>query len=79
MIRSKRIRIKKELLEMKQFKADERVMMMDLNCLSEEQQEFYRLRRLETLEKKKKGSVICGTWNQKLVLNSANVNLALTF
>ncbi|KAF7144389.1 hypothetical protein RHSIM_Rhsim05G0145800 [Rhododendron simsii] len=41
-----KIRIKQELLEMKQFRADERVIMMDLNCLSEEQQEFYRLRSL---------------------------------
>ncbi|KAE9451379.1 hypothetical protein C3L33_16751, partial [Rhododendron williamsianum] len=48
-----KIRIKQELLEMKQFEADERVMMMDLNYLSEEQQEFYRLRRLEILEKRR--------------------------
>ncbi|KAG5554667.1 hypothetical protein RHGRI_012279 [Rhododendron griersonianum] len=49
-----KIRIKKELLDMKQFEADERVMMMDLNCLSEEQQEFYRLRRLEILGKRRR-------------------------
>lgn len=49
-----KIRIKQELLEMKQFEAEERVMMMELNCLSEEQQEFYRLRRLEVLEKRRR-------------------------
>lgn len=49
-----KIRIKQEQLEMKQFEAEERVMMMDLNCLSEEQQEFYRLRRLEILGKRRR-------------------------
>ncbi|KAG5564721.1 hypothetical protein RHGRI_000800 [Rhododendron griersonianum] len=48
-----KIRIKKEKLEMDKFKEDERVMMMDLNGLSEEQQEFYTYRKMEILEKRR--------------------------
>ncbi|KAF7150094.1 hypothetical protein RHSIM_Rhsim02G0188200 [Rhododendron simsii] len=48
-----KIRIKKERLEMDKFKEDERVMMMDLNGLSEEQQEFYTYRKMEILEKRR--------------------------
>ncbi|XP_058185882.1 glutathione S-transferase T2-like [Rhododendron vialii] len=48
-----KIRIKKERLEMDKFKEDERVMMMDLNGLSEEQQEFYMYRKMEILEKRR--------------------------
>ncbi|KAI8566552.1 hypothetical protein RHMOL_Rhmol02G0049500 [Rhododendron molle] len=48
-----KIRIKKERLEMDKFKEDERVMMMDLNGLSEEQKEFYRYRKMEILDKRR--------------------------
>ncbi|KAF7123123.1 hypothetical protein RHSIM_Rhsim12G0116000 [Rhododendron simsii] len=48
-----KIRIKKERLEMDKFKEDERVMMMDLNGLLEEQQEFYTYRKMEILEKRR--------------------------
>ncbi|KAI8548259.1 hypothetical protein RHMOL_Rhmol07G0259800 [Rhododendron molle] len=60
-----KIRIKKERLEMDKFKEDERVMIMDLNGLSEEQQEFYTYRKMEILEKRR---VICLLGKQKLVL-----------
>ncbi|KAF7150250.1 hypothetical protein RHSIM_Rhsim02G0188400 [Rhododendron simsii] len=48
-----KICIKKGRLEMDKFKEDERVMMMDLNGLSEEQQEFYMYRKMEILEKRR--------------------------
>ncbi|KAH7860469.1 hypothetical protein Vadar_013794 [Vaccinium darrowii] len=48
-----KIRIKRERLEMDQFKEDERVMMMDLNGLSEGQQEFYKHKQMEILEKRR--------------------------
>ncbi|KAH7837578.1 hypothetical protein Vadar_015386 [Vaccinium darrowii] len=48
-----KIRIKRERLEMDQFKEDERVMMMNLNGLSEGQQEFYRHKQMEILEKRR--------------------------
>ncbi|KAG5521778.1 hypothetical protein RHGRI_034114 [Rhododendron griersonianum] len=48
-----KIRIKKERLEMDKFKDDERVMMMYLNGLLEEQQEFYTYRKMEILKKRR--------------------------
>ncbi|KAF7112337.1 hypothetical protein RHSIM_RhsimUnG0239500 [Rhododendron simsii] len=51
--KEEKIRIKKERLEMDKFKEDERVMMMDPNGLSEEQQEFYTYRKMEILEKRR--------------------------
>lgn len=49
-----KLRIKKERLAMEQFKEEERIIMMDLNGLSEDQQAFYKYRKTEILEKRRR-------------------------
>ncbi|KAH7846078.1 hypothetical protein Vadar_009516 [Vaccinium darrowii] len=49
-----KIRIEQEMLAMEKLKEEERVIMMDLSGLSEEQQEFYTYWKREILEKKRR-------------------------
>lgn len=49
-----KLRIKKEKLAMEQFKEEERIIMMDLNGLSEDQQAFYKYQKTEILEKRRR-------------------------
>lgn len=46
-----KIRIKKVGLQLEEFKEEERIMLLDISNLSEDQQEFYALRKREILEK----------------------------
>ncbi|KAH7850962.1 hypothetical protein Vadar_005261 [Vaccinium darrowii] len=49
-----KIRIKKVGLQLEEFKEEERIMLLDISNLSEDQQEFYALRKREILEKRRK-------------------------